>query len=82
MIDFYLHMNNSYYFTAMESARIDYLIRTGLIDTLFNSKQRYAANLGGTSYQFRRDLSPFSMYTVKTRLSCVDDKASRMNWLI
>jgi len=72
-IDFYgFHMNNAYYFTSMELCRVDFFIRCTTLSDMY--KKGIYPQLGGISYQFRRELGPFELYNVATRVLCVDEK--------
>eukprot|EP00761_Pharyngomonas_kirbyi_P004693 gb/GECH01004698.1/.p1 GENE.gb/GECH01004698.1/~~gb/GECH01004698.1/.p1 ORF type:complete len:189 (+),score=27.56 gb/GECH01004698.1/:1-567(+) len=71
-IDFNLHMNNMHYFNYMEHARTDMGIRSGFLDNLISSKLQPV--LAGVSYQFRRELRPFQLFQVHSKILGIEGR--------
>jgi len=71
-LDGNMHMNNGRYLSIMDIGRFDLVIRAGLLPVLFRNK--WVPVLGGAMIRFRRSLSPFQKYRLKTRLLCWDAK--------
>lgn len=71
-LDTNLHMNNGRYLTIMDLGRLDLMFRTGLGRVIV--KQRWRPMVGTAVIRFRRGLSPFERYVLKTRIVSWDDK--------
>ena len=71
-LDLFGHMNNSRYLQLMDYARVDYLIRCGLLPLVV--KNRWMAPVGSTQMDFRRSLAPFAEFEIGTRTVSYDDK--------
>lgn len=71
-IDLFGHMNNGRYLQIMDVARVDWMLRTGVIGAM--RRNRWGAVLGGGVVRFRRSLKPLQRYRVRTRLICWDDR--------
>lgn len=71
-LDLNLHMNNGRYLTLMDLGRADLMIRTGLLGPIL--RRRWMPVLGGATVRYRRSLSPFERFVLRTRLLCWDDK--------
>ncbi|MDZ7784758.1 MAG: thioesterase family protein [Halioglobus sp.] len=69
-IDVFGHMNNGRYLQIMDVARAEWMARAGVLGAMW--RNRWSAMLGGTTVRFRRSLSPFQRYIVRTRLLCYD----------
>lgn len=71
-LDLFGHMNNSRYLAMMDLARVDFLIRVGLLrDVLTN---RWIVPLGGASFDFKSSLKLLEPYEIGTRLLGWDDR--------
>lgn len=65
-LDFNGHMTNSRYASFIDLVRLKFMIQVGLLDRL---KQLGAIPVLGATYtRFRRDLKPFSKFTVKMEI--------------
>ena len=71
-IDVFGHMNNGRYLQIMDVARAEWMARAGVLGAMW--RNRWSAMLGGTTVRFRRSLSPFQRYIVRTRLLCYDSE--------
>jgi len=71
-IDLFGHMNNGRYLQIMDVARVDWMLRTGVIGAM--RRNRWGAVLGGGVVRFRRSLKPMQRYRVRTRLVCWDER--------
>lgn len=71
-IDLNFHMNNSQFYLALELARTEFWIRTGLFENI--RKQGCTTMLAGQSLQFRRQLNLFQVYTTTCQITYVDEK--------
>jgi acyl-CoA thioesterase FadM len=71
-IDLFGHMNNGRYLQIMDVARMDWMLRTGVINAMRSN--RWGAVLGGGVVRFRRSLKPLQAYRVRTRLICWDER--------
>ena len=72
-LDFLLHMNNAVYFSVMDSARIDWLVRAKIWQRL--SKQNLHLVVAGETIQFRKSLQIAQAYDIQTRVVGWDDRA-------
>jgi acyl-CoA thioesterase FadM len=71
-LDFNFHLNNGRYLTLMDVGRFDLTVRTGLARIMF--KEGWYPVLGGAAIQFRRSLSLFQRFTIRTRVVYWDSK--------
>jgi acyl-CoA thioesterase FadM len=71
-LDLNMHMNNGRYLTLMDLGRLQLMMRTGLAIHIL--KNGWMPVLGGASVRFRRPLTPFSRFTLTTRLLSWDEK--------
>ena len=71
-LDINLHMNNGRYLTIMDLGRADLMIRCGLGKVIL--KRRWMPVLGAVTIQYRRSLSPFQGFRLRTRILCWDEK--------
>lgn len=75
-LDVFLHMNNGVYFSIMDLARYDMLIRSGLLKSV--RKAKLSPIVAAETIRFRRPLKLFQRYWVETRIIGWDDKAFLM----
>lgn len=71
-LDMNLHMNNAQFFTALEYSRTEFWIRAGLFAIL--QKKNLKTMLGGSSFQFRRQLHLFQTFETTCEVEQVDDR--------
>ena len=71
-LDIFGHMNNGRYLQVMDVARMRWLLRTGVIDTI--RRKKWTVALGGNMTRFRRPLSLFTRYRVTSHLRCWDER--------
>ncbi len=71
-LDFNFHMNHTLNFTITEFARIAFCIRTPLLSNC--RKRGYGMVLGGTSFQFRREINAFNLVTCHSQFVAIDDR--------
>lgn len=72
-LDVLRHMNNGVYFSLMDVARVDLMIRSGLYTKL---RQRgWYPVVTAETIQFRRSLQPFQRFDIVTRVLTWDEKA-------
>ena len=71
-LDVNLHMTNARYLSFMDLGRTDLLVRSGLLTIM--RRKRWMPVVGHINIRFRRPLSPFRRFRVKTRLLCWDEK--------
>jgi len=71
-IDVLMHMNNGRYFSLMDLARIDFMIRNGAFSLL--KKQGVYPVIASEMIRFKRSLQLFQKFEVSTRLIGWDDK--------
>jgi acyl-CoA thioesterase FadM len=71
-IDINLHLNNGRYMQLIDVNRMEFLLRTGVIDIL--RKRRWKPILGSTTIQFRRELRLWEEAIASTRLIGWDDR--------
>ena len=71
-LDVLLHMNNGRYFSVMDLARVDLMVRSGLWPQL-RSRGWYPVVVRETM-EFRRSLQLFDRYTVRTTVIAWDDR--------
>ena len=71
-LDVLLHMNNGRYFSIMDLARVDLMVRSGLWPQL-RARGWYPVVVRETM-DFRRSLQLFDSYTVRTSVVASDEK--------
>ena len=71
-LDAFGHMNNGRYLQIMDVARAEWMMRTGVAQTI--RRHRWAPVLGGGFVRFRYPLRLLQGYRVRTRLLCWDSK--------
>jgi len=71
-IDINLHMNNARYLSIMDYGRTHMLARTGLLEHMLRS--RWQPLVGAVVITYRRSLALFSVFELKTRMVCWDDR--------
>lgn len=71
-LDTNIHMNNGRYLTIMDLGRVDYIIRSGLLKVL--REQKWYPVVGYSKLTYKRSLSPFQRYELKTRVLGWDEK--------
>src|SRR5262249_51228964 len=71
-LDLFGHMTNGRYLSMMDLARIDFLVRLGMLGTVL--KRRWIAPVGCAYVDFRGTLRPFERYEIRTRLVYWDHK--------
>jgi acyl-CoA thioesterase FadM len=72
-LDLLGHMNNGVYFSILDVARVDLIIRSGLLGKL-RAAGLYPV-VAAETIRFRRSLRPFQRFDVVTRVIGRDDKA-------
>ncbi|MWB98590.1 acyl-CoA thioesterase [Agromyces seonyuensis] len=70
------HMNNGVYFSIMDVARMDLIVRTGYFATM-RERGWYPVVVSET-ISFRKSLSLWQRFTIESRILGVDDKAFYM----
>ncbi len=65
-LDTSLHMNNGRYWTLMDLGRTDLTIRSGLWRPIL--KHRWVPVVAAGQIRFRRELKPFRVFTLETRI--------------
>lgn len=71
-LDAFGHMNNGRYLQIMDVARVDWMLRTGVLSAI--RRNRWAPVLGGGFIRFRFSLRLLQRYYVRTRLLGWDDR--------
>ncbi len=71
-LDLFGHMNNSRYLQLMDYARIDYLIRVGLMPAVL--KNKWTVPVVSAGMNFHRALKPFEEFEIGTRLITYDER--------
>jgi acyl-CoA thioesterase FadM len=71
-LDTNFHMNNGRYLTLMDLGRFDMMLRLGVVRTLL--RRRWNPVLASVTVRFRRELSPFQRYELRTRILCWDER--------
>lgn len=71
-LDVYAHMNNGRYLTVMDLGRIDLILRTHLGKIAV--KKKWNPIVASNMMQYRRSLTVFDRYQLKTRILCWDAK--------
>src|SRR5512139_1107140 len=72
-LDLLWHMNNGVYFSIMDLARIDLMIRSAMAPKI--RAQGWYPVVVAETIQFRRSLNPFQRFEIETRVLGWDDKA-------
>jgi acyl-CoA thioesterase FadM len=72
-LDVLRHMNNAKYFSLMDLARVDLMIRSGLSRTI--AKQRWYPVVASETIRFFRSLTLFQTFNVETTVLGWDDHA-------
>lgn len=75
-LDVFRHMNNGVYFSIMDLARVDMLIRSGLMRRMRDAA--LVPIVAAETIRFRRPLRLFQRYFVETRVMGWDDNAFLM----
>ena len=71
-LDVNLHLTNSRYLSMMDLGRMDWLARGGYLPHMI--RERWQPLVGSCTIRFRRPISPFQTFELRTRLLCWDDK--------
>lgn len=71
-LDTNIHMNNGRYLTIMDLGRVDFIIRSGMLKHL--REQKWYPVVGSSKLSYKRSLSPFQKYQLKTRVHGWDEK--------
>lgn len=71
-LDINRHMNNGRYNSIMDLGRVDIMLRTGLIKTMY--KKRWIGVVGRIYTEFRRPLKLFQNYELHSQIVYWDDK--------
>lgn len=71
-LDLNFHMNNAQFYQSLENARIDFVIRCGLFSKL--NSLNITSMLGGSTFQFRRQLNLFQVYDTTAEIEFLDEK--------
>jgi len=71
-LDFNLHMNNARYLAVMDLGRLDLIVRGGLWRAVL--RQRWQPVLAGSVVRFRRPLTLFQTFHLKSRLLGWDER--------
>ena len=70
--DIFLEMNNGRILTLYELGRFEASQRMGLWALL--KKKRWALSVAGTSIRYRRHITPFARYEVRTKIATWDER--------
>ena len=71
-LDVNLHMTNSRYLLAMDLGRWDFGLRAGLLGEA--RRRRWFPLVGSATLRFRKGISPFQRYELRTRVVGWDEK--------
>jgi acyl-CoA thioesterase FadM len=71
-VDLNFHMNNGRYLSLMDLARLDYVVRTGLMRIILRNKWR--PMVGAATIRFKRGLSTFQKFSISVRIVGWDSK--------
>ncbi len=71
-LDINMHMTNARYLSFMDLGRTDLLLRTGMLPMM--RKEKWMPVVGHIDITFRRSLSPFQRFSLKSRLMGWDEK--------
>lgn len=72
-IDILFHVNNGVYLTMLDVARVDLLLRSGVLSEL--KRRRWYPVVAAESIRFRRSLQLFQSFEVETAVLGWDEKA-------
>ncbi|WP_243854751.1 thioesterase family protein [Canibacter zhoujuaniae] len=72
-LDILVHMNNGKYLSVLDSARIEYTIRSGFWD-IFKQQGWYTV-VGAQTISYRKSLDPFQKFSIETRVIGFDERA-------
>jgi acyl-CoA thioesterase FadM len=70
--DIFLEMNNGRILTLYEMGRFQAAVRMGLWALL--KKKRWGLAMAGTSIRYRRRITPFEKYEIRTKITTWDDR--------
>lgn len=70
--DMFGEVNNGRQLTLFDLGRFDFGVRGGLIDLL--RQRRWGLTVAGSSMHYRKRITPFQRYTLRTRLAARDDR--------
>src|SRR5579884_1780374 len=65
-LDIFRHVNNGIYFSIMDLARVDMIVRSGLLKVM--RKARLRPVVAAETIRFRRSLTLFQRFNVETRV--------------
>jgi acyl-CoA thioesterase FadM len=71
-IDIFLELNNGRFLTLMDQGRLDFGMRTGLIDALH--RRGWGLTVAGVSVRFRHRVRPFERILLRTSLVGNDER--------
>jgi acyl-CoA thioesterase FadM len=71
-LDLNLHINNGRYLTLMDLGRMQLLVRLGLLGPVV--KNLWMPVIGAAHIRFRKSLSPFQSFELRTRIVSWDEK--------
>ncbi len=71
-IDIYMEMNNGRILTLYEMGRFQAAVRMGLLTLL--KKERWGLTVAGTSIRYRKRITPFEKYEVRTKIATWDER--------
>src|SRR6266852_3738353 len=71
-LDLNMHMNSGRYLSMMDIGRVEILARTRMLRRVL--KRGWRPLVGATFIRYRRSLLPFERFTVRSRISCWDEK--------
>lgn len=71
-IDFNFHLNASRYVTMTDFARLQMIIRYGMLKKMLKGKMKPV--VGGVMCHYRQEILPFQAYFIKSRVLGWDDK--------
>lgn len=71
-IDIFLELNNGRFLTLMDQGRLDFGMRTGLIDALH--RRKWGLTVGGVSVRFRHRVRLLERILLRTRLVGGDER--------
>lgn len=70
--DMFIEMNNGRHLTLFDLGRFDFGIRCGLMRIL--KREKWGLVVAGATIRYRKRLTPFQRYTLRTRLIGRDDR--------
>jgi acyl-CoA thioesterase FadM len=70
--DIFMEMNNGRILTLYEMGRFQAAVRMGLWALL--KKKRWGLTVAGTSIRYRRRITPFEKYEIRTKIATWDDR--------